>query len=125
MGQAGDRMYEQAMRNMSRSMESIVMNEFQNSQESVMRLVENFGDLADELVDDFGCSEDCFEACAVDTTTYNGQTFTALKSDDEILQCSITTCCEAMTIVSAGMTQTNMQCSVNRAKQVQCFSADL
>jgi len=115
----------QAKRNVSRAMEQVIMGEFQANQETAMNLAQQFGELADGVLEDFGCSEDCFEECAIERTTYNGQTFTSLKTDQEIMECSVYTCCTAVDIVSFDVTQTNMQCSFNNAKKVQCFTADL
>lgn len=126
MGLEGETMYQDAMRNASRSMETIVMNEYEKSQDSIIEFVESFGDLANDLVDDFGCDEDCFEECSYGTYTYEwGETITYRRSGDQIVACAVSQCCSATDIVSADVTQHNMQCSINAAKSVQCFSADL
>ena len=52
-----------------------MMQEFQTNQETAMRLAQQFGELADGALEDFGCSEDCFEECAIDRTTYNGMEY--------------------------------------------------
>ena len=125
VSRSGETQVIQAQRNVSRAMEQVIMGEFQANQETAMNLAQQFGELADGVLDDFGCSEDCFEECAIERTTYNGQTFTSLKTDQEIMECSVYTCCTAVDIVSFDVTQTNMQCSFNNAKKVQCFTADL
>ena len=102
-----------------------MMEEFETNQETAMRLAQQFGELADGALEDFGCSEDCFEECAIDRTTYNGMEFTSLRSDQEITNCAVYTCCTAVDIVSFDVTQTNTQCSFNAAKRVQCFTPDL
>ena len=110
---------------MHSAVESVLMREFNNNQETVMRLAQAFGELADGALEDFGCDEDCFEECAIDRTTYNGLEFTSLRTDEEITQCAVFTCCSAVQTVSFDVTQTNMQCSYNADKRVQCFKSDL
>jgi len=61
-----------------------------------MNLAEQFAVLADGALEDFGCSEDCFEECALDRTEYNGLEFVSLNNEEDTLTCSVTTCCSAV-----------------------------
>jgi len=71
----GDDIVWNASRGVDRALERVMVQEFQTNQETAMRFAQQFGELADGALEDFGCSEDCFEECAIDRTTYNGMEY--------------------------------------------------
>ena len=45
-------------------MQQVAMQALEDNQENVGNLVQAFGELANGVLDDFGCDETCFEDCA-------------------------------------------------------------
>jgi len=62
------------------------------------------------------------EECMSTMYTYEADWYVDPK---EAPLCVVTTCCSAVQAVTVGVTQTNIQCQFNQAKDVQCFNADL
>jgi hypothetical protein len=86
---------------------------FMEKQAELEALAQSFEGLANGLLSDFGCDEICIENC-----------FMAGPSSDPPM-CVVSNCCSSVQAITVGVTQTNIQCQFNEAKNVQCFNADL
>jgi hypothetical protein len=75
-------------------------------QAEIEALAQSFETLAGDLLSDFGCEETCMEDCFM------------YGSSAGAPSCVVTTCCTSVQAITVGVTQTNIQCQFNEAKNV-------